>query len=339
MKVITKNSNLVNDITVVDTTNVNITLQLPKATFAERNFKIIKIGAGLLNIDGYPNVLINNEERLTINDSNVIIDLIYQNTTENVNIISVVSGSAGGGDYVGWTLGTGVTRLDNSIGLTIEGISTNVEGQDYVVIIDTTTGPVIQDLTLAEEAWNNIFKFIKVNGNDLLTLQSDQGFDIGGNELVVSDSCLLFNDATAPVWQVLFNNEWKTKVVDITADLISDMGSNPIQLLPAAGAGKYYDIESVILEFTAGESQYSVKTVGLYIDDTFTIGSLFISSPQNRIAIFKNVFLNIADSDILPLELNYGAPVSLRTSDGTDPTGGDGTMRAIIKYKIRTFGA
>jgi len=333
MKVVTQNSNLVNEITVVDTTNVNITLQMPRATFAERNFKVIKIGAGSLVINCGDKTLIDASTSKTITDSNVIIDLVYQNTTDNVNIISLVSGvPGGGGGDTGWTLDASVTYLNDSLGLGVENYATTTEFAEYMCIVDTSSGDVTEDLTSAETTYPNIFKFIKVAGVSNLILQSTQGFDIGGNELLVSDFCILFNDTVGPVWQVLYNTEYKTKVVDISSAEILAMGTTPIELLPTPGVGKYYEIENIILEYTHVSSPYST-----FASLAFLLGTNPLFYIDGMITVSSNSFKKGTDTQFLANLLNTA--LNLSTADSSDPTLGDGTLRVIIKYKTRTFGA
>lgn len=144
-----------------------------------------------------------------------------------------------------------------------------------------------------------------------------------------------------------------TVEVDITSAQILNMGSSPIELLPAAGAGKYYEFK-IILEFTNCDT-YTGNSC-LYIDNgggdcykafydwnevavnvaeihSHELGNIDVSDPDvgaasylvKRIGRLTNTRIN--------------KPLTLTTWDLADPTLGTGTIRAIITYTTRTFGA
>jgi hypothetical protein len=136
-----------------------------------------------------------------------------------------------------------------------------------------------------------------------------------------------------------------TVEVDISSAQILAMGSTPIELLPAAGAGKYYDIESIIFEYNYITSNYTTTSDYLtikYGSYEFGFVSSFIkTSSFDSFAIISRTPSLSIDPVFVPatafFPLNSG--VTIETFDTDDPTNGDGTIRVIITYTTRTFGA
>lgn len=133
-----------------------------------------------------------------------------------------------------------------------------------------------------------------------------------------------------------------TTVVNISSAQILAMGTTPIELLPAPGVGMYYDIETVVIEFTPLTTPYTTTSSQMYI------------TQSNDMAYFPTLIGNVINSQlIIPRSLivfdgvtysstyipDQNSEVKLWNYDGDNPTLGDGTLRAIITYTIRTFGA
>ena len=123
---------------------------------------------------------------------------------------------------------------------------------------------------------------------------------------------------------------------------IKGMGSTPIELLPAPGAGLYYEW-SVRLEYTHVTTAYTLSDPYIYLDAPFVLIS------KNLITVGANSYIHLTSSNVdssesvegvaykFPSSLNQS--VVLSTYNNTNPTLGDGTLRAIITYTTRTFGA
>lgn len=135
-------------------------------------------------------------------------------------------------------------------------------------------------------------------------------------------------------------------IVNISSAQILAMGSTPIELLPAPGVGMYYDIEKVILEYTYGTTAYLLadETLMLALDNE--LGFIFkdiitINIPGNpRYAIWSSNNPSMSTNGYIyvqPLWLNNS--LTITSDNSSDPTLGDGTLRAIITYNVRTFGA
>ena len=144
-----------------------------------------------------------------------------------------------------------------------------------------------------------------------------------------------------------------TAIVNITSAQILAMGTTPITLLPAPGVGMYYDVEKYVIEYTDVTTEYSFDAndlIAIYYNggsyvpvvqidqfpfsqtsNSVTIG---VATPEKTQAAGSfSTNPKMTGGDIFNLPLVFG------TWSGTNPTLGDGTIRAIITYTVRTFGA
>jgi hypothetical protein len=139
-------------------------------------------------------------------------------------------------------------------------------------------------------------------------------------------------------------SEWTEVVINVSSAQILEMGKTPIQLLPNAGLNKYYVFEGV-LEFTAGDIQYNFSPELLfciYYNASFNkAGSHFITdilqSKYNSVTPFSsipNVGSNGYQNGIF-----LNSSVLLSTQKNNNPTSGTGTIRIVLRYKVKTFGA
>jgi hypothetical protein len=142
-------------------------------------------------------------------------------------------------------------------------------------------------------------------------------------------------------------SEWTEVIINISSAQILSMGSSPIQLLPNAGLNKYYIFEG-ILEFIANmkNTQYSIpdstSAIRIYYDQSFNgagcyFNKAFLLSKGSSVIPFNsipNVGTNNAQNGI-----DSNSSIFLSTDNGLNPTNGDGTIRIVLKYKIKTFGA
>jgi hypothetical protein len=139
-------------------------------------------------------------------------------------------------------------------------------------------------------------------------------------------------------------SEYTETIVNISSAQILAMGTTPIELLPAAGANSYYDINKVVLEYTYGNSAYAV-TDDFQIKDSD--GSVVAVAPSYLLVFTQDVawtgsLRNQLNAVSSPTGYNYGEAIILNsayTISCTNPTLGDGTLRVKIYYKVITFGA
>jgi hypothetical protein len=148
-------------------------------------------------------------------------------------------------------------------------------------------------------------------------------------------------------------DQYQTTVVDISSSQILNMGTTPIELLPASGENKYYDIESIILE--SNQPQYDLGGVNDFIKVTMGFIELTISrelleaNGLPRVTVLRNFLVQSAWSNYPTFDTSYRPNnhdsiqtnvnmILFLTENPTNPENCNGTLRAIIKYKIKTFG-
>lgn len=133
------------------------------------------------------------------------------------------------------------------------------------------------------------------------------------------------------------NSDYTETIVNITSAQILNMGSTPIELLPAAGVGKYYDYY--------GFGEYLFNTAAyVFIGDSGFIGGLnsyFGQDLNNILGGNSGTFKFSSAGSILgktePQQNNES--IVFTTYDSENPTLGDGTLRVKIYHKTITFGA
>lgn len=141
--------------------------------------------------------------------------------------------------------------------------------------------------------------------------------------------------------------------VFISSSQILAMGTTPVELLPTLDLNEYYEIDKILFEYTHVTTGY---TSDLYTILTGQIGTasefaIITNTLLNNIGGFNHILevrknntytesSETGGSAVLwdPMVMRNEQAVYLTTYSGGNPTGGDSTLRAIIKYKIREFG-
>lgn len=118
--------------------------------------------------------------------------------------------------------------------------------------------------------------------------------------------------------------------IDISSAEILNLGTNPIELLPAPGVGKYYEY-NISLEYTYNTSAYI--SPNLEIECGIAI-SLIDSSLLMRIYNQATVISNSNAGK--PMSLNTN--VTLKGAGAVNPISGDSTLKVKIWYRIMNFG-
>jgi hypothetical protein len=333
MKAITFNYTLsVNDMNktlLVDTSKIAVTITVPKIT--PSGFKVTLIGVG--GTESTNNITIAGESDATINDSASVavandrpVILINKTSDNGSNYNLVTNAGSGGGGDSGWTLGADSARLNDDLGLNFGLVSDAVYSFNPYSVIDTSSIDVqasIDDLETEGQ-----LKIYKVQGENNIILDSIAGFSDGTQTLAIYDSAIIIFDGT--IWQILYNNEWKTKVVDVSSAEILTMGTTPVELLPSPGAGKYYEIESILTKYTHVTTAYDFLSAL-----SFLFGGNAIAFIEQMINIASNSVKKSLETTLTASLLN--SSFYLSTQDSSDPILGDGTLQVIIKYKVNTF--
>jgi hypothetical protein len=135
-------------------------------------------------------------------------------------------------------------------------------------------------------------------------------------------------------------SQYTETIVNITSAQILAMGTNPIELLPAAGVNSYYDIDKIIMEFSIGTTPYvfaaldTLRVFGYGVFDADIITSApfdFSFNPNGK---------EISPNDIATGQFSFiNFPITLSTVSGVNPTLGNGKLRVKIYHKKITFEA
>jgi hypothetical protein len=143
-------------------------------------------------------------------------------------------------------------------------------------------------------------------------------------------------------------SDYTETIVNISSAQILDMGSTPIELLPAAGVGKYYDIDRVIIEYTHNTTSYTLNSETPCIKDgqnygaeTFSAG--MFNEGSNTYTVLDGDLITNVNADPNGKVVKYynieNNNIVLTTFGGGDFTNGNGTLRVKIYHKTITFGA
>lgn len=137
-------------------------------------------------------------------------------------------------------------------------------------------------------------------------------------------------------------------VVSLNPIQIKSLGT-PFTLLNSPGANKYYDIQKIIIEYTFGTVAYAIPTsLTLYLDGAFDsyIDKTLLTSATNSVCTISGNLRNTltvgSGSGSVQVKTNkdvLDAALILGTPNGDNPTTGDGTVRIIIYYEVKTFGS
>jgi hypothetical protein len=141
-------------------------------------------------------------------------------------------------------------------------------------------------------------------------------------------------------------------IVNVSSAQILTMGDTPVEILPAPGAGKYYDIDwkSSFIEFTAGTSSYNTGTIDRVVfnytdgySSNMVTGDFLAESDNVIVPMLANMIWSTSSNVVIMgyTFLNTGLILqSFDASSNTEnPTLGNGTMRIKVYYKEITFGA
>jgi uncharacterized protein YegL len=135
-------------------------------------------------------------------------------------------------------------------------------------------------------------------------------------------------------------SDYTETIVNISSAQILAMGTTPIELLPAAGAGKYYDIDKVVIEYTHVSTAYTSNYIMLINDGGNPLSYSQFSNSNSFVELTLNqTFVDVVEGVGLSQMNTLNQALVLTTYDGVSPTLGDGTMRVKIYHKTITFGA
>jgi len=169
-----------------------------------------------------------------------------------------------------------------------------------------------------------------------------------GGTYVASASTITFEDNQGGGYVVTGINEMQYLEVDVPVGVaatsgILGMGTVPIVLLAAPGAGMYNDVSKIIIEKTKNTTEYTFA-----VNDFPIINWLNSFHSLRTLTAFGDgisIITPSASETVNDGSSNYPAfdfsPLNkdiTLTTWSSDPTLGDGTLKAKIWYTVRTFG-
>jgi hypothetical protein len=172
----------------------------------------------------------------------------------------------------------------------------------------------------------------------------------GTNVLIATTAVILplsdYVDSIGDRVTVIEANDWTYLEVPVSSAEILALWGSPITLLPAPGAGKYYDWECD-LEYIYGTTIYDgTAATDLKIsqgDESTMFAAWLLTYTQNtytplssRSQIFNTSDINTAYTQNPPRI--YNTALQFETTNNFFPTTGDGTLLFKLRYKLRTAG-
>lgn len=133
--------------------------------------------------------------------------------------------------------------------------------------------------------------------------------------------------------------EYAETIVNISSAQILAMGTTPIELLPAAGANKYYDWYAIV-EYTFNTGGYSViSNYVLGTSNTFEGGTIQLNFlGTENIACILRPSPSVVSTEATYFGVQMNDSIVFTTWGSDNPTNGDGTLRVKIYHKTITFG-
>ena len=124
------------------------------------------------------------------------------------------------------------------------------------------------------------------------------------------------------------DGSWTTTEVNVSSAQLLAINSTPITVLDAPGAGKYFELRAR-LEYTYGGTAYTVSGGGyLYL----TQGNPDVYFDRTAITQTENTASFGYTTGFVKMNS------AVQFTSPSNPTTGNGTVRLIVQYKIRTHG-
>lgn len=250
-----------------------------------------------------------------------------------------------------WVKDTGSNSLystDFNVGI---GPS-NIQNKKFIVSTDDYPDGVFSvDTTGCNITIGDISDFAnttKINVNDvdgIVDITTPNGTSIYGGANIYHPFKFIEDDPTT-VGYILTAKatdgevEWTepiTRKLKITVDSaqIANMGTSPVELVAAPGAGKYIDVISITSFYNHNTSAWvlgGARVVAAYEDYFFT-GTPIFSSLANTVITptTRTGYVFTRNSTYSDFE---NSAVQLTTDDNTDPINGDGSLIIFITYTI-----
>lgn len=149
------------------------------------------------------------------------------------------------------------------------------------------------------------------------------------------------------ILEVLKTNALEYAEVSVSAAEIATSGNVGISLLPNSGAGKYYEVEKVLVETIQVTTPWTINEVNnpvMYFDGSVLPPvdiSVITTAGSGQVAVNHNgAYVNKAGLTALVVAGNIsdGGALKMYTWNNDNPTGGDNMLLVKIWYNLRTLG-
>lgn len=186
---------------------------------------------------------------------------------------------------------------------------------------------------------------VEVDGSNIsLRVAGSGGIEIKTqnvlNSIATQNQVLTLVNATSG--EVEYKDGYTEAVIELDAFVMANLGTVGAILLPNLAIGEYYNIESIIMEFTPNTTPYSLIGIGTfqlnYGNSGCQIDTQFVAGFSQNVVMIKDPLKNVATLVYNWVDTQAGDALILTTDTNVDPVGGDGTIRVIVRYNERTFG-
>jgi len=214
--------------------------------------------------------------------------------------------------------------------------------KNYLTVANATTNNGQKNVRIVLDVTTNILYSLDDDGNFIQI-----GSGTGGAALIAGtalDNTLYLTNSDGSIITI---NDVQTNVYTLTsvtlssADILS-CGTNPVQILPAPGPNKYYDIESVIFELNFNTTPYNLTDNYVMLYDGFEAYAQkqVLTASQDTVFVLRgeNVAIDTGQFITYSKVRQINKPIGFSTIGGANPTGGDSTLTVKLRYKINTFG-
>ena len=139
-------------------------------------------------------------------------------------------------------------------------------------------------------------------------------------------------------------SDYTETIVNISSAQILAMGTSPIELLPAAGVGNYYDIDKIVIEYNHNTTAYTspdlaINSGGSLWGFVYSQFVLLAGAEDSVTKVVSPMDYNATDFITASYNQTLNKGFEITTYDASNPTLGDGTLRVKIYHKTVTFGA
>ena len=126
-----------------------------------------------------------------------------------------------------------------------------------------------------------------------------------------------------------------TTITELSSLQISNLHKTPVEIIPALGVDKYFDIKSIVLEFHPVTSAYTGSEVLRLVLDGEPMTKIEIGFYSDLVKCSVSIKeFGVFSGYVQRYQPN--TPLKLTTSS-PGLTGGDSTIKVIAEYKIREF--